>query len=112
MPLPADHLGAVRASLAFSENNELSVAVSDSSCDSVESVIANTGSSSLSVTVLVSDGCTGLSEGAIAGIAFGAVVGGILIAVAIFVLIRYLVRRKTNKMNSYLHAKEMTDLNV
>jgi uncharacterized protein (DUF2062 family) len=54
--------------------------------------------------------CSGLSTGAIVGIAIGAAVGGIAIAVAIVLFSRYAIQRTTARQKQQLAIK-MTNTN-
>ena len=81
------------------------VATTRDSCTRVDSAVPEYGTSSVSVTVSVSNTC--LSTGAIVGIAVGAAVGLALVVLGAVLLIRYLQGRSDARMNVMLRTEEM-----
>ncbi len=118
-------------SVSVTPTRRRSVAVTQGSFTCIATLgqpVANYGSSSLSVTVSVSNVCTDsnggglpsgspsssssseLSPGAIAGIAIGAVVGGVVVALAVVLITKILVAKYTASANAAIHMANVEQL--
>jgi len=89
------------------------LAYSGSACDSATTT-PEYGATALSVVVSVDKGAKcgggGLSPGAIAGIAIGAVIGGLAIAALCFVAYKYVLSRRLRQFDDTMHEHAQSEL--
>jgi hypothetical protein len=82
--------------------------VTATGCSQVTSV--NYASSSVSVVVNVPDSCSALSTGALVGIIVGSVCGGLLLALAVVLLSRWLVNKRDTQSNREIKAIALSEI--
>jgi hypothetical protein len=82
--------------------------VTGTGCSQVTAV--NYASSSVSVVVSVPDSCSALSTGALVGIVVGSVCGGLLVALAIVLVSRWLVNKRDTQSNREIKAVALSEV--
>jgi hypothetical protein len=69
-------------------------------------------SSTISISIITVNACSGLTSGALAGVIVGSVVGGLTVALVIVLVSRYFLRRGDLIANAAIKKKELADVNA